>query len=95
MFWVLVEMDLCTVISERPCLSPTLHDQYEPHTNFKANVHNVYVCAMRDLKNLWHKLPYLVGEANVAEVVGKWLGEWLYPSYLGAGTSKAVEGTTA
>lgn len=76
MFWVLVEMDLCTVISQRPRLSPTLLEKLEAYVEFKADFHNVTIRTRKDLKKTWYKLSYLVGEVDVQEIVGKWPWEW-------------------
>jgi len=71
-FWILVEMDLHIVISQWPRLSPTLFEQLRAFTEFKAEFHNVYIWARRDPKQIWHKLPYLVSETDVQEIVGSW-----------------------
>lgn len=42
-FWILVETDLCTVISECPRLSPTLFKQLRSFMEFKVNFHNVSI----------------------------------------------------
>lgn len=44
MFWVLVEMDLCMVISQRLRFSPTLYNKLEPYTEFKVDFHNISIC---------------------------------------------------
>lgn len=88
MLWVLIEMDLCMVISQRSRLSSTLYEQLEPYAEFKANFHNVSIRMRQDPKTAWYKSPYLVGEVDVYEIVGKWLGEWLHPSDLSTGTRR-------
>lgn len=47
--------------------------------------------ARQDPKRVWYKLPYLVGEADVHDIVRKWPREWLHPSDIGVGTSKVGE----
>jgi len=42
-FWVLVEIDLCTVISQRPRLSPNLFEKLEAYAKFNANFHNISI----------------------------------------------------
>lgn len=90
-FWILTEMDLRTVISQRPRLFPTLFEQLRAFAEFKADFHNVSIRAWKDTKHIWHKLPYLVSETNVQEIVGSWLAEWCQPIDIGAGTSKGGE----
>lgn len=42
-FWILVEMDLHTVISQWPRLSPTLFKQLQGFVEFKDNFHSVSI----------------------------------------------------
>jgi len=89
--WVVVEMDLCVVISQRPRLSPKLFGQLEAYVEFKVYFHNVFIHERRDPKKLWYKFPYLVTDTDIQEVVGKWPSEWWQPSDLGTRTNMVKE----
>jgi len=56
LFWVFLEMDLCTMISERPRLSPVLFEQYKEIENFKVNFHHVQTRAKKELEEVWYEL---------------------------------------
>lgn len=60
MFSVLFEMELHMVINQWSQLSLALFSQYRDVPKFKANFHNVYICAKKDLMEDWHAMPYLV-----------------------------------
>lgn len=64
-FWILVEMDLRTIISQRPRLSPTLFEQLRAFTESKSDLHNVSIRVRRNPNHIWHKMPYLVLETYV------------------------------
>lgn len=91
MSWVMVQMELYTMISKRPTLSPTLFEQLEAYVEFKVDFHNVSICARWDLKKVWYMFPYLVNEAVVQEIMGKWPWEWPHLIDLIAGTRKGEE----
>lgn len=55
---------------------------------FKADFHNVSIRERRDPNHIWHKIPYLVSETNVQDIVGSYRVEWCGPTHIGVGTSK-------
>jgi len=63
-------------------MSPTLFKQLETYVDFKADFHNVSICAWKDLEHTWNLLSYLEFEMDVEEVVGYWPVEWLEPTTL-------------
>lgn len=71
-FWVFMEMDIRMDIKQRPRLSHTLFEQLRAFEEFKADFHNVLIRARRGPQEVWHKLPYLVVETDVQEVMGRW-----------------------
>lgn len=87
-------MDLRMMINQRLRLSPTLYDQYEPFTDFKADFHNLYVM-QGGIPRRHGTSCLLVAEEDVVEIMGKWPLERITPSEAGAGTSKVAEDTTA
>ena len=48
-FWVFMEMNLRMGISHKPQLSPTIYNSLQGFAEFKANMHNIYIKACKDL----------------------------------------------
>jgi len=60
LFWVMFEMDLCSVVNQKPWLSLVSLNQYHGIANFKEDFHNIYLQAKKDVESIWYELPYLV-----------------------------------
>ena len=56
-FWVLIEMDLLTLVSQWPRLSTNFLDDYREVVDFKANFHRVYIRAQKDPVEIWYPKP--------------------------------------
>lgn len=61
----IMEMDMHTVVSQRPRLSPTLFENYRGVAGFKADFHRVYIKARKDLDEIWYPLTYLVTKLDI------------------------------
>lgn len=83
------------VINQWPRLSPIFHAQYLNVAYFKGDFYNLHICVKKDALRTWHKFPYFVTEDDIMGVISKRPGDWLTPSDVETGASKAVEGEVA
>ena len=68
-FWVLMEVSIWMWINRRPCLSPIEHNSLKSSSNFKANMHNIYIKARKDLVQQWTKIPFITIDDAIFLVV--------------------------
>lgn len=92
--WEFMEMDIHMAVNNRPRLSPTLFQQLKAFAEFKANFQNVCVRIGKDSQEVWYKMPNLVDDIDVQEVVDVWLVYWREPTQLDVRTRKLSEGSS-
>ena len=70
-------MSISYEIVKTPWLSNELFSQYDSAATFSADMHYTFIQARANQKHQWFKLPYVVTEGDIQEVVQHWLAKWL------------------
>ena len=70
-------MNIQYEIAKTPRLSNELFSHYDGAATFSADMHHTFIQACADQKHQWFKLPYVVTEGDIQEVVQHWTAEWL------------------
>lgn len=78
-FWVFVEASIRTWIDRRPHLSPTVYNNLQIPTEFKADMHNQYIRACKDKARTCVKLPFIAMDGAIFDVMASWSPEWHAP----------------
>ena len=101
--FVFYAMSIHYEIVQTPCLTNELFSKYEGTANFSADIHHVFIQARADPWHQWFKLPNVVTEPDIRDIVQHWPADWLKdigkkPSILvppatniGTGTSHAQQ----
>lgn len=75
-FWVLMEVGIEMWIKKRPHLSPTVYDNLWSFTDFKADMHNVYIKVRKYPTQIWTKLPFIMIDDAIYVVLNSWQPKW-------------------
>jgi len=57
-------------------MSPIVYNNFQCTTEFKADLHNLYIQARKDPKQTWVKLPFIATDDAIYEVLAVWPLEW-------------------
>lgn len=71
-----METSIQILIKRRSCLSPTVHNSLHIFSDFKADMHNIYIRARKDLAKQWMKLLFLATNDAIFTVLETWPPEW-------------------
>lgn len=74
-----MEVSIRMWINRRPRLSHTVYDSLRSFVDFKADMHNMYIKAHKDLVQNWPKLPFIVIDDAIFAMVDSWPPEWCAP----------------
>ena len=72
----MMEMNIRMAINHKPKLSPTVYANLQGYAKFKANFHNVFIRAQKELAQKWYDLPYLAIDDAIDAVLNQWPVEW-------------------
>lgn len=75
-FWIFMEASIQTWIPRRLRLSLTIYNCLQSTTEFKADMHNLYIRVRKDPKQTWVKLPFITTDDAIYEVMAAWSLEW-------------------
>lgn len=79
-FWIFTEASIQTWINYRPWLSPILYNRLHNATEFKADMHNLYIQARKDPNQTWVKLSFIAMEDAIFEVMVASPPKWHTPN---------------
>jgi len=71
-----MEVSIWTWIAHRLGLSSIVYNNLQSTTEFKANMHNLYIRARKDPKQTWVKLPFIAMNNAIYKVLAAWPLEW-------------------
>lgn len=75
-FWIFMEASIRTWITRRSRLSPIVYKSLQSVTEFKADMHNLYIRAWKDPKQTWVTLPFITTDDAIYEVMVAWPQVW-------------------
>ena len=78
-FWVFMEMNFKMGINHKPVLSPTVYNSLQSFSEFKVDMHNIYIKVRKDPTKQWVKLPFVATDDVIFNVREAWLLEWRAP----------------
>jgi len=73
-------MNIRMGINCNPKLSPTVYNNLQIFTEFKAVFHHVYIRACKDPTKTWNELPYLSMDDVIFAILESWPPEWHAPA---------------
>lgn len=74
-----MEGNIWTWIDRRPRMSPTIYNNFQSMTEFKADMHHLYIYARKDLEQSWVTLSFLAIDDAIYAVLAAWHLEWRAP----------------
>lgn len=77
--WVLMDASIQMWINRRSRLSPMVHNSLQSFTDFKADMHNIYIRARKYLAKQWMKLPFIATNDMIFIVLETWPPKWRAP----------------
>lgn len=71
-----MEMNLRMGINRKSWLLPTIYNNLQSFAEFKANLHNIYIRACKDLAKKWSELSFVAIDDVIFDVLETWPPEW-------------------
>jgi len=78
-FWVFMEINLKIGINRKLQLSPTVFNILQSFSEFKADIHSVYIKACEDSAKQCRKLPFVAIDDVIFKILETWLSKWRTP----------------
>lgn len=60
-------------------MSPMIYNNFQSTTEFKADMHHLYIQAWKDLEQSWVILPFMATDEEIYAVLAVWPLEWHTP----------------
>lgn len=86
-----MEMNLRMGINCKPRLLPIVYKSLQSFTEFKGDIHRIYIRACKDLTKQWRKLAFLAIDDVIFNILETWSLEWGAPNIIE--TEKSVAQT--
>lgn len=71
-----MKVSIQTWITHRPQMSPIVYDRLLSTTEFKADMHSLYLQAQKDPKRTWVKLLFISIDDAICKELAAWPPEW-------------------
>lgn len=68
-FWVFMEKNIRMGINLKSQLSPTIYNNLQSFAEFKADFHNIFLRARKDLAKKWNELPFIATDDVIFYVI--------------------------